>query len=98
MTRDWGRLHNGEFYTLYLSQNIIRVPKYKRIRGTVHMACLGEGVVNTEFWWGDSKEVDHLEDLRLDGKIILKWIVKKQNMEEWIGLILLRIGTDVRLL
>jgi hypothetical protein len=57
---------------------------------------LGKGVVKTEFWWGDSKKVDHLEDLRLDGKIILKWIVKKQNGEEWIGLILLRTGTDGR--
>jgi len=31
----------------------------------------------TWFWWGDPKEVDH--DLRVDGKIILKWIIKNRT-------------------
>jgi hypothetical protein len=25
----------------------------------------------TEFWWGNMKEIDHLLDLDVDGKIIL---------------------------
>jgi hypothetical protein len=28
-------------------------------------------------WWGTLKEEDYLEDLRLDGKIILKWLLKQ---------------------
>ena len=35
-------MHNGELYTLYPSQNVILVPKYVRIRWTVHVACLEE--------------------------------------------------------
>jgi len=27
--------------------------------------------VRTGFWWGDLKEREHFEDLRLDGRIIL---------------------------
>jgi hypothetical protein len=27
-------------------------------------------------WWGDLRERDHLEDLRIVGKIRLKWIFK----------------------
>jgi len=28
--------------------------------------------MNTEFWWGNLKEGDHIEDLAVDGRIILE--------------------------
>jgi hypothetical protein len=28
-------------------------------------------------WWGNLRKRDHLEDQGLDGRIILKWILKK---------------------
>ena len=30
--------------------------------------------MHTGFWWGNPKEGDHLVDLGVDGRIILKWI------------------------
>ena len=36
--------------------------------------------MHTGFWWGNVKEVDHLEDLGIGGRIILKWI-----FEQWGG-------------
>jgi hypothetical protein len=36
----------------------------------------GTREVRVEFWWGNPKEGNHLEDLRVDGRIILKWIFK----------------------
>jgi len=37
----------------------------------------------------------HLEDLRVDEKVLLKWIFKKWNGKAWIGLICLWIETVV---
>jgi hypothetical protein len=32
----------------------------------------GEGEVNTEFWWGNLRGRDHLENPGVDGRIILR--------------------------
>jgi hypothetical protein len=39
------------------------------------------GEVLTEFWWGNLREKTHMEDLGVDGRIILKWILKTLNGE-----------------
>jgi hypothetical protein len=46
----------------------------------------GTGEVHTGFWWGDLREGDLLEDLGVDGRIILKWIFKKWGGEAMTGL------------
>jgi hypothetical protein len=40
---------------------------------------------------GNPKETDRLEHIRVDEKIILKWILKDQVGKAWTGLIWLRI-------
>ena len=37
-----------------------------------------EGDMHTGVWWGDLRERGHLEDISVDGRIILKCILKKQ--------------------
>jgi hypothetical protein len=47
-------------------------------------------------WCGNPRERDHLEDPGIDGRIILRWISRKWNMEVWTGSSWLRIGTGAR--
>jgi len=40
------------------------------------------------------REIDHLEDQSLEGRVILKWIIKNFNGKAWTGLIWLRKETS----
>ena len=50
----------------------------------------------TGFWWGNPRERDKLEDLGVDGRIILRLIFRKWDVGAWTGLIWLRIGIGGR--
>ena len=47
----------------------------------------------TGFWWRNIRDGDHLEDHGIDGRIILRWILRKWDWGAWTGLIWLRLGT-----
>jgi hypothetical protein len=47
-----------------------------------------------KFWSENLKGSDHSEDLGVDGKIILEWILGKLGGKMWTGCIWLRIGTS----
>ena len=50
-------------------------------------------------WWGNVREKYLLENLGVDGRIILKFIFKKyERWWVWTGLVWLKIGTNGRLL
>ena len=51
------------------------------------------GEVYTGFWWGNLREIDHLEDTGIDRRIILRWIFRKWDVGVWTGSSWLRIGT-----
>jgi len=45
--------------------------------------------------WGNLREREHLGDPGVDGRIILRWIFRKWDVEVWTGLSWFRIGTGV---
>jgi hypothetical protein len=47
------------------------------MRWTGDVALTGNRGGAYRFRWGDLKESDHLEDVGMDGSIIIKWIFKK---------------------
>jgi hypothetical protein len=54
--------------------------------------------MHTKFWSEDRKVRDQAEDLDVDGRKILEWILGKQEGEVWTGCIWLRMRTSGRLL
>jgi len=44
-------------------------------------------------WWGNLREKDHFGDPGVDGRIILRWILRKGVVGVWTGSRWLGIGT-----
>jgi len=57
------------------------------------LQCWERGEVCTGFWWGILRERDHWGDPDVDGRIILKWILRKWEGVVGTGWSWLRIGT-----
>jgi hypothetical protein len=51
----------------------------------------GEGEAYTGFWWGNSKERNHWGDPGIDGRAIIRWILRKWDVGICTGLSWLRI-------
>jgi hypothetical protein len=72
VTGDWTKLHNEELNDLYCSPNIIRVIKSMEIRGTGHVARVGERRGASRGFVRKLRERDNLEDPGVDESIILR--------------------------
>jgi len=46
----------------------------------------------TGFWWVNLKERDHLGAPGVDGRILLRWIIRKCDVGAWTGSDWLRVG------
>jgi hypothetical protein len=42
------------------------------MKWAVHAEGMGRGKVHVVFWWGNLREKDHLKDLGINGRVILK--------------------------
>jgi hypothetical protein len=85
--------HNEELNDLYISPNIVRVIKSRRMRWEGHVARMYErrGVFRVSV--GNLRERDHLGDRGVVWSKILRWIFRKWNVGLWTGSSWLRIGT-----
>jgi hypothetical protein len=54
----------------------------------------GNDDMHTIFWLENLKGRGHLEDLGVDVKVILEWILRKYGGKLWTGCMWLRIGTS----
>ena len=92
VTGDWRKLHNEELNDLYCSPNIVRVIKPRRMRWAGHVARMEEGRGGHKVLVGNLKVRDNWGDQDVDGRIILRWILKWEGVVGT-GWSWLRIGT-----
>ena len=76
VTGEWRRWRSEDLNDLY-SPNITRAIKPRRKGGRVMLHLRWKREVHREFLWGNLRERDHLEDLGVDERTILKWIFMK---------------------
>ena len=93
VTGEWKKLHYDKFNDVYSSPHLIRAIKLRRMWWVGQEARMGRGEVYTGFRWGNLRRWDYLNDPRLDGRIILRWIFRKWDGGAWTALIWLRIRT-----
>jgi hypothetical protein len=61
----------------------VRVINSRRMRLVGHVARMGSGEAYTGLWLGNLRERDHLGDPGVDGRIIVRWILRKCVVGVW---------------
>jgi hypothetical protein len=92
VTGEWRRLYKEEIYDLHSLPSIILLIKLRRIMRV--MGACSSYVRQESYVDGFGEERVHLEELGIDGKIILQWIYQEVGWGSWTGLICLRIGVS----
>ena len=77
--REWRSLHHEDLHSLHCSPNIFSMIKSRRLRWAGHVARVIEGRGAFKILTGKHTIQGRglKEDLRIEGRIILKWILRK---------------------
>jgi len=76
----WKRVHNKELHNFYAPPNIIRMIKVRKIRGAGHAARMLEMRNSYKILVEEpegKRPRERRKDVSVDGRIILKWILRK---------------------
>jgi len=74
---DWRKLHNEEHHYLYCTRSITGAIKLGKGRWAGREECFGEVGNSSEVLFKNPNGINHSEYLRVEGRVILKWILRK---------------------
>jgi hypothetical protein len=87
VTREWRKLHNEELTDLYSLPSIVRMIKSRRMKWVGHVKRIWGEEVYTGFWWGNLRERDNLEGIKMVLHVVgckgMDWIDLGQDRERW---------------
>jgi len=66
---------------LHLQPDFNWIINSRNVRWVGSVACMGEIRMRTRFWCKTVKDKDLLEELDIDGEMMLKCVVKQWNVE-----------------
>jgi hypothetical protein len=80
---------------LFASPDIIRVIKSRTMKWVVHVVRVGEMSNTYKILVGKPEgKSGHSEDVSVDGKVILDWILEKSGGNLWTGCVWVTTGTS----
>jgi hypothetical protein len=80
VTGQWRKLHSGDLLNLYISPDIIRQFKSRRMRWAGHVARMGEGRNVYRVLVGNPEGKTHFKDQGVDGRM-----GPNGPQEHWLG-------------
>jgi hypothetical protein len=92
VTGEWRKLHNGELHNLYISPDIIRQIKSRRMRWAGHVARMGEGRNLYRVLVGKAEGKSPLGRPRRRWEDGIKMYVEETDGWVWSGFTWLRVG------
>jgi hypothetical protein len=92
VTGEWRKLHSGELHNMYLSPDIIRQIKSRRMRWAGQVSRMGEGRNALRILVEKHEGKNHLEDQGIDGIMGSKWALGRLVRGVWSGFTWLRIA------
>jgi hypothetical protein len=72
VTGRWIKLHSEELHGLYSSSSSVAMGTSKSVKFVGHVAHVGEITIASMIWFYNRKEIYHVEEFSVDGRIILK--------------------------
>jgi hypothetical protein len=74
LTGEWRKWHNGELHNFCSLPDIMRQIKSRRMRWVGYVERMGEQRKLYKVLVGKRESRNHLEDRRVDGRMVLDWI------------------------